>query len=167
MTVKCDKYNPIKRKHVSSIVKLMDKMNIDEGSIYEPEDLVRMFDDHENMSVLFSSLFENTHDIEGYVGVNDEIFIVIFDEVDGDWVIQETLQAYGHVFDLRFISSTVSLDGDFNWNGKMFSRHGGDHHKSWWVLNKKENSFLQTKDGRLNGLDSHDVDVCVYIMNMR
>ena len=167
VTVKSDKYNPIKSKHVSSIPKLMEKMNIDEGSIYDPEDLVRMFEDHDDMCVIYSSLFYNTHDIERYAEVNDEIFILIFDEVDDDWVIQETLQAYGHVFELRFISSTVSLDGDFKWNGKMFCRHGGDHHKSWWFMNRKDTSFLQTKDGSFIDVQCNLMDVCVYVRNTR
>ena len=165
VTVLSDKYNPIKSKFVSSIPKMMDKLRIDEGSIYDAENLVRMFEDHDNVCVLYSSIFDNTQNIVGYVGVNDEIFIIVFDEVDDDWVIHDTLQAYGNVFELRFISSSVSLDGHFHWDGTMFCRHGGDHHKSWWVINRNQKCFLQTRDGSFNGLEYNKLNVCVYVMN--
>ena len=57
MIVKGENMNPMKGKHISSIPKLMEKMRIDVGSTYEHDDLFTKFEDHEDVSVLYNSVF--------------------------------------------------------------------------------------------------------------
>ena len=45
----------------------------------------------------------------------------------------------------------------------MFCHHGGNNHKSWWILHRDEKTFLQSKSGYLDGLDSKYIDVLVYV----
>ena len=65
---------------------------------------------------------------------------------------------------MRFISSTVSLNGNFKWEGKIYCRHGGCNHKSWWVLSRQKKIFLQTTSGFVDDLEYNDLDICVYVM---
>ena len=69
-------------------------------------------------------------------------------------------------YELRFISSSVDVEGDgYKWDGTIFCRHGNVHHKSWWTLNRNNKRFIQTKSGNFDGIDRGSIDVCVYVIS--
>ena len=114
------------------------------------------------MSKCYITVFFNTN-IEEYVQVNDDIIIVVVDNMDNQTAIEEKLEGHNQVYELRFISCTVTLEGDYKWNGKIFCRHGGHHHKSWWVLQRHNKFFQQTPNGTFEDIDINEVDICVYV----
>lgn len=95
---------------------------------------------------------------------DDEVIIIVYDEWTEDEQIPEYLYREDDMFELRFVSSTENLDDHYSWDGTFFCRHGGVHHKSWWVHNRLNKRFLQTKSGHYDGLDLDNVDVCVYVI---
>lgn len=60
----------------------------------------------------------------------------------------------------------MHLDGSLKSDGKIYCIHGGDHHKSWWILDKEKNMFLQSIDGSRSGIEYYFVNVCIYIKNI-
>lgn len=57
----------------------MQMMDINAGDRFDLLKLQSRFDEHQNMCVLFRSVFSNTDNIDDNVGENDDIIIVIFD----------------------------------------------------------------------------------------
>ncbi len=57
VSLRTDHKNPMKTKHISSIPKLMEKLHIDVGSVFEYTNFSNMFDDHAHVSVHHNSVF--------------------------------------------------------------------------------------------------------------
>ena len=66
-----------------------------------------MFVDHENVCVVYNSVFSNTTRMDEYVSEDDDIIIVIYDEVDLENELNEELEVNGIEYELRFVSSTI------------------------------------------------------------
>ena len=158
-----ERFTPIKNKFVTTVDKLIEKTNIGFSTKYKPVNLVAKFEEHENVCVLFKSMVKDITDMFLFADENDEIIIIVYDEwVEGE-EIAEYLTLQEEIFELRFISSTENLDNKYKWDGSIFCRHGGEHHKSWWVHKRHNKRFLQTKSGNCDGVYYSNVDVCVYV----
>ena len=92
VTIKSDSNNPMQPKFVSSIPKLLEKLNIEIGSTFDYERLGDMFVDHEHVCVINNSVFSNTRVIDDYVSEEDDVIIVIYDEVDLENELHEELE---------------------------------------------------------------------------
>ena len=49
------------------------------------------------------------------------------------------------------------------WNGVVYSQHGGPNHQSWWYQKRRQHLSIQTPDGTLNGFDTTNTQVAVYV----
>ena len=131
---KNDTTNPIMRKYVSTIPKLLNKMGLEEGiGMLDYHQLGEMFDDHEHVCVLYNSVFSNTNTLEGNINCDDQVVIILHDAYENDYVIPEVVTSHGMIYELHFITCTIDMDGDFKWDGEMYCRHGMEHHRSWWI----------------------------------
>lgn len=61
-----DRYNPIKSKYVTTVEKIIDKVNIAVSTKYRPADLESKFDDHENIFVLFKCIIKDMIDMVSF-----------------------------------------------------------------------------------------------------
>ena len=122
-----------------------------------------MLEDHEDTCVIYTSVLSTSRDLAQYVNDNDDIIMVICDEVVDEEYLPDLLTVNELEYELRFISSSFPQDAPFKWDGKIYCRHGGDNHPSWWVLHRNKNIFLQTRTGAHDNIDYFFVDVCVYV----
>ena len=105
-------------------------MGIEEGTgVFDYQQLGGMFDDHEHVCVLYNSVFSNTNTLEGNIDCDDQVVIILHDAYDNDSVIPEVVTAHGMTYELRFMACTMDKDG-FKWDGKIYCRHGKEHHWS-------------------------------------
>ena len=144
----------------------MDKLNVEIGSTFDYEILGDMFVYHENVCVVYNSVFSNTRIFDEYVSEEDDIIIIIYDEVELESELEEEIDVNGIAYELRFVSSTFSLDEEWKWNGSIYSRHGGNMYKSWWVLNRKRQLFLHMDENVLDKINIVNLDVSVYVGKM-
>ena len=119
-----------------------------------------MLEDHEDTCVIYTSVLTTSRDLAQYVNDNDDIIMVICDEVVDEEHLPDLLTVNEFEYELRFISSSFPQDAPFKWDGKIYCRHGGDNHPSWWVLHRNKNIFLQTRTG---GLDNIDYFLLMYV----
>ena len=164
--INSDTNNPIQSKFVLNIPRLIQKMNVEITDQFNLERLEHMFVDHENVAVLYNSDCSNQQCIEEQVSEGDDIIIVIYDVVDLDYVLQEEMVVNGVGYELRFVSTTESLDGELKWNGNIYSRHGGNMYPSWWFMNRRSKFFLQMDDDGVHQVNKMDLDVSVYVARL-
>ena len=104
-----DQSNPINKKYVSTIPKLLAKMGIEEGTgFFDYQQLGELFDDHEHVCVLYNSVFSNTNTLERNIDCDDQVVIILHDAYDNDSVIPEVVRAHGMTYELWFMACTVS-----------------------------------------------------------
>jgi len=59
--------------------------------------------------------------------------------------------------------TSTERGGEYKWDGKMFCRHGGDLHKSWWFQSRSNEISLELDGCLCDHLVCGDLDVCVYV----
>ena len=57
----------------------------------------------------------------------------------------------------------MTNSGVFNWDGKIYCRHGGFNHTSWWVLSRKIPISLELDQALNEAVVMGDLDVCIYV----
>ena len=104
--------------------------------------------------------FNNHNELQNDLQDDHEILIL-----SPDFIINNDLQEMIIVnnlnFELRMVSSTTNTATQ--WDGIVYSRHGGPNHQSWWYQKRRQNLSIQTPDGTLNGFDTSNTQVAVYV----
>ena len=158
--------NPMRKDNVRTIPRILDKVGIETGmGMFDYRQLGGMFDDHEHVCVMYNSVFSNTRIVQRYIDYYDQVVIIFHDSREYNSELPEKFVSHGHTYELRFIACTVDMPGDFKWNGEIYCRHGKEHHKSWWVLNRHKGLFLHTVNGGFNDMEFGNVDVNVYVVD--
>ena len=121
--------------------------------------------DHDHVCVMYNSVFSNTNSLQRNIGCDDQVVIIFHDSSDYNSVLPEKLVSHGYTYELRYIACTEDMDGDFKWDGKIYCRHGKEHHKSWWFINRRKGLFLQSVNGDYDDVDYSNIDVSVYVVD--
>ena len=111
-----------------------------------------------------NSVLSNTGDLYGHISDDDDIVILIIDElIDSDDHIVTEFECIGNVYELRLLESSTDSLTNYTWNGKIYCRHGGECHPSWWVLERNHNFFIQLNSRIQDDISIENVEVCVYV----
>ena len=139
-------------------------MGIEIGlNTFDYQQIGKCFDEHEHVCVMYNSVFLNTNTLQRNIGCDDQVVIIFHNSSQYNSVLPEKLVSHGCTYELHFIACTVDMDGDFKWDGKIYCRHGKEHHQSWWVMNHNKGLFLQTVNGDYDGIEYRNIDVSVYV----
>ena len=151
--------NPFKMKFVSSIERVLDKLDINDGYELNLESLKGIFSDHRKVCVISNT--ENMHEV---VESHHQIIVITHDERGNDISIEDNVVINEKIFELRILFETSYFQRNYKWDGRIYTRHGGPLHQSWWVINRRKNISLHSIDGTHDWLNLWGLDVSVYVI---
>ena len=157
--------SPYKYTYIYSVDKICEKMPFDRGYTYNPKDIRNYFNNHQQIST--SELRED--DFDGLFGNGIADIVILFKNYYMPLVdVRNQIHDYfsrtirNETYELRLIICTKSIGNRCdNWDSKVFSRHGGTHHSSWWVQERKTKLSLQFHQNSL-AFGSFVVEFLVY-----
>ena len=95
---------------------------------------------------------------------DSQIIIILYDEWERNEKIPEYLFREEFIYELRFMESSQNIGDDYEWDGKMYCRYGGQHHRSWWILERSNKIFLQRNNGEYGNIPYTELDICLYVI---
>ena len=157
-----DPRNPFKKTYINSVVNVCKKVNyrsdgacIDESYVYDPVHLNFIFSDFESVGCfpMHSNFIQRVNDhhdiIILYRDMNSHHEMNAHDNVcDIDFYEYQNITVNEERYELRQLIATRSSStrNPSNFDGTVYSRHGGIH-KSWWKELSKSNINLQSNEG--------------------